>query len=130
MKSPVVREHMTRLPVEIERIENVGNAERMMELFGIRHVPVMSGSHLKGIISQRDILQARIRLGTSVDEMPIEELCQQDVLSVGPLTPVGEVTRQMVEKSVGSALVVDGNFVVGIFTSTDALKLLTKVFGK
>ena len=129
MKAPIIQQCMTRLPLEIERIDNVSNAKRLMELFGIRHVPVMSGLHLKGIVSQRDILNASLRLGKDIDDLPIEEICNLDVLTVSPLTPVDEAARQMLDRRVGSAVVVDGEYVVGIFTSTDALKTLGSLFG-
>ncbi len=130
MKAPIVQKHMTRLPLEIERIDKVSNAKRMMELFGIRHVPVMSGLHLRGVVSQRDLLNAAVRLGKNIDNVPIEDICEQDVLTVSPLTPVDEVARKMLQRKVGSAVVVDGSYVVGIFTSTDALKTLAGIFGR
>lgn len=129
MKAPIVQQHMTRLPLEIERVENVANARRLMELFGIRHVPVMQGLHLRGVVSQRDILEATVRYGSSIDDLPIEEICQRDVLTVSPLTPIDQVAEQMLQRGVGSAMVVDADVAVGIFTSTDALRLLTEVFG-
>ena len=128
MKAPIVRERMTRLPVEIERVENVANAIRLMELFGVRHVPVMNGSHLEGVVSERDILRARI--GTEIDDISLEEICSRNVLTVGPLTPVDQVAQQMLQRRVGSAIVLDGGYVVGIFTSSDALRTLTEIFGK
>ena len=131
MKAPIVQQHMTRLPLEIERIDNVANARRMMELFEIHHVPVMNGLHLEGVVSQRDILHATVRHGKeNVDDLPIEEICQQDVLTVGPLTPVNQVAEKMLQRGVGSALVVDGEYLVGIFTTTDALRMLATLFGK
>ena len=130
MKAPIVQQHMTRLPLEIEQIDNVANAKRLMQLFGIRHVPVMSGLHLLGVVSQRDILNATIRMGKNVDDLPITEICQRDVLKVSPLAPVDEVATQMLHRGVGSALVVDGEYVVGIFTSSDALKAIASLFAK
>ena len=130
MKAPIVQKHMTRLPLEIEQIDNVANARRLMDLFGIRHVPVMKGLHLKGVVSERDITRASIRYGKKIDDLPIEEICQHDVLTVSPLAPIDEVARQMLDRGVGSAMVVDGEYVVGIFTTTDALKTLTGLFGK
>jgi len=130
MKAPIVQQHMTRLPLEIERIDNVANAKRLMELFGIRHVPVMSGLNLLGVVSQKDILNATIRLGGNVDDLPIGEICHRDVLKVSPLTPIDEVATQMLHRGVGSALVVDGEYVVGIFTSSDALKTIASLFAK
>ena len=127
MKKPIIQQLMTRLPLEIERIDDVATAKRLMELFEIRHVPVMRGLHLKGVVSQRDILNATIRYG-NVDELPIEEISQKDVLTVSPLTPVDEAAQKMLDRGVGSAVVVDGEYVVGIFTSTDALKTLVSLF--
>ncbi len=129
MKAPIVQKVMTRLPLEIEQIDNIANAKRMMELFGIRHVPVMKGLHLKGIISQRDILKAMVERGSDIDDLPIDDFCQHDVLTVSPMTPVNEVAERMLERDVGSAVVVDGEYVVGIFTLTDALRTLQNAFG-
>jgi acetoin utilization protein AcuB len=128
MKAPIVQKHMTRLPLEIEQIDNVANARRLMGLFGIRHVPVMGGLHLKGVVSDRDIMSAAIAAGKKIDELPIEDVCEHDVLTVSPLTPIDEVATRMLERGVGSAVVVDGEYVVGIFTSTDALKALASWF--
>ncbi len=120
---------MTRIPVEVERCERVSEAVALMNTCGIRHLPVMSGSHLKGVISHRDILQASVEFGDEIDNMLLEEICQKDVLSVSPITPIDQVAEQMLEQQVGSAVVVDGDFVVGIFTTTDALRGLSEMFG-
>ncbi len=130
MKAPIVQQHMTRLPLEINQIDNVANAKRLMELFGIRHVPVMNGLQLRGLVSQRDILDATVRLGRNIDDVPIEKVCVHDVLTVSPLTPVDDVAKQMLQRGVGSAVVVDGDYVVGIFTSTDAIKTIATVVRK
>ena len=42
---------------------------------------------------------------------------------------IDEVAEQMLDRRVGSALVMDGGFVVGIFTATDALRFLCEWFG-
>ena len=128
-KPPIVRDCMTHLPVEGERCETVADAARLMESHHIRHLPVMSGSHLKGIVSQRDILSTRLRYGDAADAMMLEEICSTDVLKVGPLTPVNEVAGQMLDRRLGSAVIVDGGYVVGVFTSTDALRTLQTLFG-
>ena len=121
---------MTRLPVEMESIENVSNAKRLMELFGIRHVPVMRGSGIFGIVSQRDLLNAEMKAGHNIDDQSIDDICQKDVLAVPPMMPVDEVAQKMLDRRVGSAVVKDGGFVVGIYTSSDAFKTLCQVFGK
>ena len=129
-KAPAVREYMTHLPADVERCQTVADAMALMETHEIRHIPVMSGPHLKGIVSQRDILAARVRFADRLSDMSIEEICQQDVLTVSPLAGVDEVAEQMLGHGAGSAVVVDGGFVVGIFTTTDALRVLSELFGR
>ena len=128
-KAPIVRQFMTRIPIELETCEKVGEAIAVMASHAIRHIPVMSGSHLKGVISQSDILQAQVEYDDALDDMALEEICQRDVLSVSPVTPIDQVAKQMLERKTGSAIVVDGDFVVGIFTTTDALRALSDIFG-
>ena len=128
-KPPPVRDFMTHLPVECEACETIADAVELMKSRDIRHMPVMSGSHLKGILSQHDILEERVRHGAAIDAMPLEAFCRHEVLSVPPLTPVNEVAEKMLSHRCGSAVVVDAGFVVGIFTATDALKALSELFG-
>ena len=128
MKAPIVQQFMTRLPHELEQIDDVASARRLMETYSIRHLPVMQGLHLRGIVSERDLLQTTAPKREVIDDMPIEKVLKSDVLTVGPLTPIDEVSRKMLDRKVGSAVVVDGQYVVGIFTTTDALKTLVHLF--
>lgn len=115
---------MTRLPVEAESCQTVAEAEDLMKSRGIRHLPVMHGAHLKGIVSLEDILLARIDHGDACRRFPLEKICRHDVLSISPVAPISEVAELMLSHDTDSAVVVDGGFVVGIFTTTDALRVL------
>ncbi len=128
-KSPPVRETMTHLPVEAERCDTVGDAMRVMEAEQIRHIPVMRGAKLVGIVSHRDILQALATRGNDVQDLALEELCEPDVITVPPTMQLGEVAEKMLARRAGSVVVMDGGFVVGIFTETDALRFLREWFG-
>ncbi len=127
--APQVREYMTHLPVEAERCETAEDAEAMMQRRSIHHLPVMSGSHLKGIVSQRDLLEAKVRLGNQFAATPLEEVCSKEVLTISPLDPVDDVVRKLLDRNAGSAVVIDSGFVVGIFTTTDALRFIAAYFG-
>jgi acetoin utilization protein AcuB len=128
--APEVREYMTRLPVEAERCETVADAMAMMETHRIHHVPVMSGSQLKGIVSERDLLEAKSEQGDHFLETPLDQICKSDVLTVGPVDPIDEVARMLLDRRVGSAVVVDSGFVVGIFMTSDALRFVADFFGQ
>jgi len=51
----------------------------------------------------------------------------QDVFTVAPDTPIGEVIETMIEKKVGSAIVREGERLVGVFTTIDALQALHRL---
>lgn len=98
----------------------------MMEMKGVRHIPVVEDGQATGIISDRDI-----RLMAHVEN--IEKLTAADIMSDTPYavtsnTPLEEVAYEMSDKKIGSAIVngLDGK-IEGIFTSTDALNALVEV---
>ncbi len=53
-----------------------------------------------------------------------EEAMVQDVFSVTPDAPIGEVIETMIERKLGSAIVSEGDRVIGVFTTIDALRAL------
>jgi CBS domain-containing protein len=128
--APQVREFMTHLPVEAERCQTAEDAEAMMRQNAIGHLPVMSGSHLRGIVSQHDLLRARLRLGDRFGGSALEDVCTTDVLTVSPVDPIDDVVRQLLARDADSAVVIDSGFVVGIFTTTDALRFISEFFGR
>ncbi|MCA9119449.1 MAG: CBS domain-containing protein [Planctomycetaceae bacterium] len=129
-KPPLVRDCMTHLPIEAERCETVADATRLMRANGVHHLPIMNGSRLTGILSERDILTARVRWGDAADTKPLEEICQHDVRIASPTTPIDEIITDMLAGQIGCIVIVDGGFVVGMFTTTDALRLLADLFSR
>lgn len=128
--APQVREYMTHLPVEAEQCERAEEAMALMREHDVHHLPVMSGSHLKSIVSLRDLLQARAELGDRFADTPLDQICQTETLKVSPVDPLDEVARQMLQRGADSAAVVDSGFVVGVFTTTDVLRFIGDFFGQ
>lgn len=121
---------MTHLPVEAERCETTEDAATIMHQNDVHHVPVMSGSHFKGMVSHTELLEARIRLKEKWSTTPLDHLCSSNPLIVAPVDPIDEVVRQMLQHSTDAAVVMDGGFVVGIFSTTDALRFISDLFGQ
>ncbi len=128
--APNVRVYMSHLPVEAERCEGAEEAMALMQQHNVHHLPVMSGSHLKGIVSLRGLLQARFELGDRFSATPLEQICRSDTLTVSPVEPIDEVARKMLQRGTDAAAVVDSGFVVGVFTSTDAMRFICDFFGQ
>jgi acetoin utilization protein AcuB len=121
---PVVRQFMTPAPHTIGPTRSLAVARHMMQEHGIRHLPVLDGGRIVGLLSERDLLLVETVPNVNPTNVRVEEAMVQEVLTVEPDTPVAEVVERMLERKAGSAVVCDGDRVVGVFTTIDALAAL------
>ena len=119
--------HMTSSPATIEADRSLAEAHRVMRRHGIRHLPVTAAGSLVGILSLRDLHLLETLRGVDPEKVTVDEAMTRSPYSVDPGAPVEEVARILADNKWGSAVVVDGGKVVGMFTTTDALKLLGRL---
>jgi CBS domain-containing protein len=123
MTATRIGEHMIRYPQVVAPEQGVLEALEMMQDLGVRHLPVVSEEKLVGIVSERDLKAARAPL---LQKSTIAEIMKKDVYVVSSQTPLSEVASDMADGKYGSAIVTDVNRqVIGIFTTTDALRILS-----
>ncbi|MEZ4443951.1 MAG: CBS domain-containing protein [Polyangiaceae bacterium] len=127
-KSPTVSELMSRHPEELDRRDSVQRAAELMHEHGIHHLPILEGTRLFGILSSRDVEVVTITVGHP-DRLEVGDVCITDPYTVPPTASVKDVARVMMDRHIGSAVVVDAGVVVGIFTVTDALRALVDAYG-
>jgi acetoin utilization protein AcuB len=123
-----IGDFMTKNPRTIRHDQTVGEARQLMEDFRIRHLIVMSGTDLAGIVSQRDL--DAIQRGCRLDEsaLLVEEAMMPVAYKVKQSVALKEVAGTMAERRIGSALIVDDQErCVGLFTTIDALRALARV---
>ena len=120
----VIRQFMTPAPHSIGRDQPLSVAHDRMRSLGVRHLPVLDGGKLAGILSQRDALLVETLRDIDPTSVAVEEAMSTDVFVVGPDTPLKDVASVMIAHKYGCAVVVEGNHVVGIFTTVDALRAL------
>jgi len=121
---PVVGEYMTVSPHTIARNGSISSARHMMRTHHIRHLPVLEAGRIAGVLSERDLFLVESLPGVNPTDVLVEEAMVQDVLTVPPEAPIGEVVEDMLGRKVGSAIVCDGDRVVGVFTTMDPLRAL------
>jgi acetoin utilization protein AcuB len=121
---PVVRMHMTASPYTIARDQSMAAARLLMRDHHVRHLPVLDGGHIAGIVSERDLLLIESLPGVNPAQVLVEEAMVQDVYTVTPDAPIGEVIETMIDRKLGSAIVSEDERVVGVFTTIDALQAL------
>ena len=132
MKNTLVKEIMTKDIITIGAEENLSKASDLMEKNHFRHLPVVDGEKLIGILSKTDLL----RLGFNDQMGDLETqigVNLYDVLNVGQVMvanpmfvheemTITEASQKMVEEEFHALPVVDTNKLSGIITSSDALK--------
>lgn len=124
-----IRDHMTPAPITIGRAQSLSEAARKMHEHHVRHLPVLEGGYLFGILSERDIDLVEALPDVDPDKVTVEEAMTQDPYTVRPETPVREVAAAMAEHKFGTAVIMQEGRVVGIFTTVDALRMLAALLG-
>jgi acetoin utilization protein AcuB len=122
-----IENFMTRSVHTIGTKSPLTEAHRMMNDNNIRHLPVLEGGRLVGMLSQRDLHLIETLRDVDPKEVIVEEAMSQDAYTVTPETPLADVAREMGAHKYGSAVIIRGAQVLGIFTTTDALKALDTV---
>ena len=119
-----IRHFMTPTPHSIGRDQTLALAHERMRSFGVRHLPVLEGGKLAGLLSQRDLLLVEALGDVDPARVSVEDAMSTDVYVVAPGTPLEEVASEMADHKYGCAVVMEGGHVVGIFTTVDALRAL------
>ena len=124
---PVVRQCMTPGPLTITGDRSLAFARQQMLEHHVRHLPVLAAGRIVGLLSERDLLLVESFPGVEPANSRVEEAMVQDVFTVAPEAPVAEVVESMIERKLGSVIVAEGDRVVGVFTTVDALAVLHRL---
>lgn len=124
---PAVQKYMTYVPKSIGYDQTIAQARDVMKSLRARHLPVLNGGKLVGILSDRDINLVLQFNDVDPNTLKVDEAYTPDPYFTAPTTPLNEVVAHMAEKKFGCAIIVDNGKVVGIFTETDAYKALAEL---
>jgi len=126
-----VRELMSVKVATLGRNDSLDIADGIMSMGRIRHLPVLDGTQVVGVVSQRDLfrsaLGAALAFGIRRPQDLMRSLEIRGVMSAPAVTveagaPVQEAARTMAEKKIGCLPVVEGGRLVGILTENDVLR--------
>ena len=121
---PTVKRYMTTSPHTIGLDQKLIQAHRLMHEHHIRHLPVLDGGALVGVISDRDLHLIETLRDVDPEKVTIEEAMTPTVYSVTPDASLDEVAKEMAEHKYGCAIVTDHSKIVGVFTTTDGMRAL------
>ncbi len=124
---PTIQKYMTALPHSIGSEQTIAKAAAMMTEYKIRHLPVLHGGHLMGILTDRDIKLIESFRDVDPTKTTVQDAMTEQPYTVDPETPLDQVAQTMAEKKFGSAVIVQNHKVVGIFTTVDACQALAEL---
>jgi acetoin utilization protein AcuB len=123
MLMPQVKRYMTHEPYSIESTDSLIRAKTLMRNHMIRHLPVIDGGMLVGIVSERDVSVVEAVPGTDLAHIETARV-MEPAIYVWSETPIDEVSELMAKEKRDCVVVKGGNGVEGIFTATNALEAL------
>ena len=134
-----VEQWMNRDLVSVTPDESFRTAMHLIRQKGIRHLPVVEGKRLVGIVTDRDLRQAAPSGATSLsihelhyilEKLTIREIMTKEVVSVRPDQTVDDAALLLLGHRIGGLPVVREGELVGIITETDILQAFLQLRGK
>lgn len=130
----LIEDIMQTQVVTVTPTDSVAEALRRTKAGRFRHLPVVEGERLVGVVSDRDLRASAPALvaeevRTLLEQTPVETVMHAQVIVAHPLDPVEEAARLMYEHKIGCLPVISGDRLVGIVTETDVLRWFVEVSG-
>ena len=132
--SQLVSSIMSTKIIKLKKDDDLEKAEHLFKKHKIRHIPVVVGDAIIGILSYTDLL--RISFADSLDEsetevesmvynmFTIEQVMAKNVVSVPSTASIKEVAEILSKREFHALPVVDDGNLVGIVTTTDLIDFL------
>ncbi|MEQ8909833.1 MAG: CBS domain-containing protein [Vicingaceae bacterium] len=122
--------------VSVNKTQSLTEVSELLEEHNIRHIPVVSGEAVIGMISKTDLQKISFvssineeEVGTSMYNMlSIEQVMSKTLETVDPKTTIYEVAQLLAEHEFHALPVVENNKLVGMVTTTDLINYLIDQF--
>jgi len=127
----LVKDSMKRDPVTVKKDDSFRYALKLIRKEGIKHLPVLEGKRLVGIVTDRDLRQVAPSPATSLEvhelnylleRLKIEAIMTKKVITVSPESSLQEAAKLLIAHKVGCLPVVEREELVGIITESDFLR--------
>lgn len=127
---------MTKNVITLNHTDDLVTAEKLFKKNKIRHIPVVNGKQIIGMLSYTDLL--RISFADAVDEnevdtivynmFTIEQVMAKKLVTINPSATIKEVAEILSKNEFHALPVVNKGKLVGIVTTTDLILYLLEQF--
>jgi CBS domain-containing protein len=129
---PSIGAVMTAFPYFVDSKSPVSDAESQLSEHGIRHLPVLEEGKVVGIITARDL---RVLVHASLpasdkSRIRCRDVMHREVYVADIHTPLDQVLGEMVERRLGSCVLLRQGKLAGIFSTVDACRVLAQVLAE
>src|SRR5574341_2000463 len=127
----LVKNRMKRDPVAVKKDDSFRYALKLIRKEGIRHLPVLDGKRVVGIITDRDLRQAAPSPATTLEvhelnylleRLKIEAIMTKTLITIGPERSTLDAAKLLIGHKIGCLPVVEEGDLVGIITEGDILR--------
>jgi acetoin utilization protein AcuB len=129
-RQPTVADFMTPQPHTVRNDQSIAAARKRMAELGVRHLPVLHGGKLVGLVSERDLLLASGPGGVDPAHALVEDVAVERLHEVPPDALLRDVARTMAIERIGSAIVTRDGELLGVFTTVDACRALAHMLSE
>ena len=129
---------MTKDVITLHSYDSLELAEHLFKSHHIRHIPVIRGEAIIGMLSYTDLL--RISFADAIDEdedfvdtvvynmFTINQVMAKNLISVSSKATIKEVAEILSKKEFHAIPVIDNKILVGIVTTTDLINYLLEQY--
>ena len=120
-----IQDVMVPCPYHITSGATVDEALHIMNLRGVRHLPVVDSGDLVGVVTERGLRLTQLATADLPGQPTVDNVCDKQPHTVLADALVSEVALDMSERRLDYVLIVDAEgHLSGMFTATDACRLV------
>lgn len=129
---------MTTMVISLNTKDTLETAESLFKQHNIRHIPVVDGNQVIGMLSYTDLLRISFADAVGEDEQDvdtvvynmfsIEQVMTKNLVTVQSNTTIQAVAEILSKREFHALPVVDNDSLVGIITTTDLINFLLEQF--
>ncbi len=133
-----VKERMTPNPICVQVDTNITELSSLMKDNKLKKVPVLNGSRLVGIVTDKDVDRVSpsgattlsvFEIGALLSKTTVKDAMTKDVITCSPDTYIEDAAILMRDNRINALVIVEGERVVGIITESDMLDSFIAMLG-